>query len=354
MSYLDLTVLNDFQATTTLTNEKFIARYGMIQQAKDNMAKQNYIPPSVIDQLRTITGNRAAQIPVIKDQTVVTSTTPSFTIPANLAETDLYSFTPYDVFSGFRIYPSTFEDNMEDGVFYRNEVLKNVLQAMAVVKDDIIETQLEARKTQTLSYTTQISQGDGTFTFNAGTDTLEISKAAQKDTMFYNLRELMQANQLPGEYSMVLSPAALATNEAELLKFGANNSENKAWDRPFNAYYSDQISPSTDVFRGFLVRDGALGIMSNYPWDFRNKTTLAGKEWDITDVEMPFIMSRPNVFINKEATDATALVSSGNSNAIMTHFEEIAIWDRFYVVYRYNSDLTTRQNDIVKIKGLTT
>ena len=69
---------------------------------------------------------------------------------------------------------------------------------------------------------------------------------------------------------------------------------------------------------------------------------------------MPFIQSRPNVFINTEATDASALVASGNTNATMTHFQEMAFWDRFYVFYRYNSDLTTRQNDIVKISGLTT
>jgi hypothetical protein len=32
----------------------------------------------------------------------------------------------------------------------------------------------------------------------------------------------------------------------------------------------------------------------------------------------------------------------------------MAIWVRFYVVYRYNSDLGTRVNDIVKIQGLLT
>jgi len=70
---------------------------------------------------------------------------------------------------------------------------------------------------------------------------------------------------------------------------------------------------------------------------------------------MPFIKSRLNVYVNKEATDATSIITpTTDSNLIMTHFEEMAMWDRFYVFYRYNSDLTTRQNAIVKIAGLTT
>ena len=53
--------------------------------------------------------------------------------------------------------------------------------------------------------------------------------------------------------------------------------------------------------------------------------------------------------------NADALVGAGSdSNMIMTHFQEMAVWIRFYIVYRYNSDLTTRANDIVKLKGLTT
>ena len=63
---------------------------------------------------------------------------------------------------------------------------------------------------------------------------------------------------------------------------------------------------------------------------------------------------RANIYTDTQATDATALITGGtDSNLIMTHFEEMAVWVRFYVVYRYNSDLSTRVNDIVKIQGLT-
>ena len=358
MSFLDETVLNDFQATEA-QNEKREANYGMLNLTKDSTPSVDYVPPSVQEKLNTISSARNAVIPVMKDQTVTVTTTPGFSnIPINLGESDTYYFTAYDIFSGFREYPSTYENNQIDGAWWRQQTLRNVLKAMAVAKDDIIETILEARKTQVLSYGTQVSQGDGTFSFSEGTDTLTINKAAQKDTMFPNLNALMVANQLPGAYRIVGSPGAWVVQDTESMKYQTEQSKQLMWAQsaipPDRRYITDQISPSTDNFKGFLVRDGAIGIYENFPWDFRNGTMFAGKQWGITDVEMPYTRSRMNFFTNNEATDATAILTTADTNNKMTHFKEMALWDRFYIVYRYNSDLTTRANDIVKLVGATT
>ena len=359
MAYLDATVLNDFQAREG-TNEKFIANYGMVNLAKDSTPFADYIPPSVRERLNTISASRNAQIPVLKDQQVTVTTVPGFSnIPVNLGETDNYFFTAFDVFSGFRLYPASFENNQIDGEFYRDNIIKNVLQAMAVSKDDIIESILEQQKTQVFNFATQISQGDGTFVFDGGSDTLNINKAAQKDTMFTYLIEGMVANQLPGEYRIVTSPAGVLVSEVEAFKNREQQAVQILWSQsavsPDRRYVTNQISPASDNFKGFFVRDGAIGTIENFPWDFRNGTMFGGKEWTITSAEMPFIRSRINVYTNKEATEASSIITpTTDSNLTMTHFEEMAMWDRFYVVYRYNSDLTTRQNDIVKIAGLTT
>jgi len=359
MAYLTNTVLNDFQASEAI-NEKREANYGMLDLAKASTAFVDYVPPSVQAQLSTISASRLAKIPVMKDQTVTVTTTPGFSnIPINMGESDTYYFTAFDVFSGFRLFPASYENNQIDAAWWRDQILRNVLKGMAAAKDDIIETVLEARKTQALNYAAQVSQGDGVFTFDAGTDTLTISKAAQKDTMFTYLKELMRANQLGGDYRIVNSPGGLVTSEVEAAKYGMNNSKDILWAQsavPMDRrYVSDQLSPGSDNFTGFFVRDGAIGLYENWPFDFRNGSVIAGKEWSITDVEMPYIKSRPNVFINREATEATSIISPAtDSNLIMTHFEEMAIWDRFYVVYRYNSAIGSRPNDIVKIKGLTT
>lgn len=357
MAYLDASVLNDFQAREA-QNEKREANYGMLNLAKDSTPMVDFVPPSVQSQLSTMSGSRNAVLPVIKDQSVTVTTTPGFSnIPVNLGESGTYYFTAYDIFSGFRLYPASFENNQIDAQYYADQIMRNVLKGMATSKDNVIKTVLEARKTQQLGYTTQVSQGDGTFSFSTGTDTLTINKAAQKETMFYNLNQLMIANQLPGEYAIVTSPGGYVSNDVASALYGGQNSKNLEWQQAFmpsaNRYVSDQITTSAN-FDGYLVRKGGIGTYSNFPWDFRNGTKFAGKEWSISDVELPYIKSQANIFINKEATEATSIVSPNtDTNLTMTHFEEMAIWDRFYVVYRYNSDLSTRVNDVVKLVGAT-
>lgn len=358
MAYLTTTLLNDLQAKEA-TNEKIFKEVGQLGLALASTLSVDYVPPSIQEKLRTLPGNMLAKIPVLKDQTVTVVTTPGFNqIPSNLGETDAYSFTAYDVFSGFRFYPASFESNQMDMNFYREQILKNVLNAMAVTVDGIINTNLAARKTQVLAHVLQFSQGDGAFTFNAGTDTLEVAKAAVKEALFFNVVEMMRANGLAGNYRIVTSPAAFAVTEMLGFEYGPNASKDLRWQQAVipsdRRYVSMQLSAGNDIFSGYMVRDGAIGIYENFPWDFRSGTKIAGKEWSISDVKLPYVGMRANVYVNDEATDATALVEASDSNLIMTHFEEMALWLRFYVVYRYNSAIGTRVNDIIKIEGKTT
>jgi hypothetical protein len=246
---------------------------------------------------------------------------------------------------------------MIDSDFARATVMNNVAYQMGITVESILASQLEARKTQQLGYTTQASQGDGTFTFSTSTDTLTVNKAAQKETMFPYLQMIMDANELPGNYRIVTSRAGLAAAKAEYAKYGMNNDKNLQALGIISAdrmHESGNIAPGSDNFSGFYLRDGAIGVYENFPFDFRNGTEINGKKWSISDVELPHVKMRANIYTNSQATEATSLITSGtDSNAIMTHFEEMAIWVRFYVVYKYNSDLANRVNDIVKIVGAT-
>lgn len=358
MAYLDATMWLDFQDVNA-TNEKRFAELGIIDLVKDSTPFADYISPEARRKLEESSSLRNVQIPVMIDQQVTVLTTPGFAfIPANLEQTAQYAFIAYDVFSGFRHYPASYGNNTIDSDWARQQKMKNIAYAMGNTIEGILSTVLEARKSQVLDFTTQVSQGDGTFTFNTGTDTLEVSKAAQKETMFYNLEVLMKANELPGNYSIVTSRGGLAVQKSEALKYGADNSKNlnALGFLPMERLHeSGNITPGSNVFNGFFVRDGAIGVFENYPYDFRAGTSFAGKEWSVSDVEIPFTRMRANIYTNIEATEATALTSVGvDSNLKMTHFEEMAIWQRFYVVYRYNSNLATRANDIVKVSGLTT
>ena len=292
------------------------------------------------------------------DQTVTVVTTPGFEyIPSNLPVSDKYWFQPYDVFSGMRHYPAANDNNMVDSEFQSREVLKNVLYAMGNTIEGILLTQLDARKTQVLGSTEQVSATTGDYTFNTTPDILEVKKAAQEETMFYSLEALMAANEVGGNYRIVTNRAGLARQKAEALKYGAGNDQNLQALGFFGAdrmYESGNITSSVK-FDGYMFRDGSIGVIENFPSDFRKGVEFAGKKWSVSDMDLPFVNMRANIYTDTNATNATSLITSGtDSNLIMTHFEEMAIWSRFYVVYRYNSDLSTRVNDIVKVQGLLT
>lgn len=359
MAFLDATQWNDLQVTGA-QNEKRFAELGLVDAVKESTPfTDEFIPPAAKEALATASASRAVQIPVIKDQTVTVVTTPGFNfIPDNLPETDQFSFTAFDVFSGFRHFPAAYQNNTVSAEFARDQVMKNVAYQMGISIESILSTQLENRKTQILDNTLQVSQGDGTFTFNGGTDTLEINKAAQKETMFFNLEQLMDSNELPGNYRIVTNRAGLSVQISEAAKFGANNDKNLQalgflpMDR---VHQTGNISGGSDIFNGFFLKNGSIGMIENFPWDFAAGTEINGQKWSMSDVELPFARLRANIYTNSEATEATSLISPAtDSNLIMTHFEEMAIWMRFYVVFRFNSDLANRANDIVKIKGLTT
>jgi hypothetical protein len=170
---------------------------------------------------------------------------------------------------------------------------------------------------------------------------------------------LMQANKLGDrDYRIVTSPAGLVSSVTEARKAGPANADNLLWNQSVipqdRIYGSDQLAAGSDIFNGFFVGDGDIGLIENFPFDFRNGTEIAGKKWSITDTELPFTRMRANVFINTEATDASSIISPNtDTNLTMTTWEEMAIWHRFYIPYRYNSAIATRPQGIVKISGKT-
>lgn len=359
MGYLDVSQWNDLQVSEA-TNDKRFSELGLIDAVKASTPFVDYVPPSAKAALASTSSLRNVQIPIIKDQAVSVGITPGFNfIPDNLLESDVYTFNAVDVVSGFRFYPASFDNNMIDMEYARTQVMKNVAYAMGNTIEGLLVTTMEARKTQVLGYTTQLSQGTlgGVYTFDAGTDTLQLNKAAQQQTMFSSISEIMAANELPGDYSYVVSRAGLAVQKMESLQFGDANSRNIQALGMVGAdrmHMTGNISQGSDIFNGYALRDGSIGVFENYPYDFRNGTEINGHKWSISDVELPFCRMRANIYTNSFATNAEALISTGtDSNLTMTAGEEMAIWIRFYQVYRYNDDLANRPNDIVKLKGLT-
>lgn len=354
---LDATDLNDLQGSEAWDEKRF-SPLGLVDAVKDSTSAIDYITPSAKAAMSSLSSLRDFKIPILKDGEATVHFTPGFNnIPSNLQESDTLRYTAVDVFTGMRHYPAQYDNNQMDAEWVKARTMQRILYEAGNKIEGLITTVAEARKTQLLDGTVQVNQGDGTFTFDQADDTLKISKAAQKELLLYRAEKLMNINELPGNYRLVTNRGGMITQKAEGLKFGAANEKNlEAWnalglDR---IYETGNLDGGSDVFNGFMFRDGSLGLIENYPFDFRNGTEIDGRKWSISDIDLPYTRMRANVYVNNEATEATALVGAGrDSNLIMTHFSEMALWFRFFIPYTYNSDLATRANDVVKVKGLT-
>jgi hypothetical protein len=357
MAYIDATILVKYQSDLA-QSESRRSPLGIIDLFKRSTPFADYISPDLINKFAEFSSDRPFTIPTIIPQSPTVVTTPGFSfIPDNLTQSAEHTFVMYDVFSGFRHYPSMYANNIIKADFDLKTKLDNVLYAMANTTEGILSTTLDARKSQVMNYLEQINHnsGGGTYAFT-GADILTVDEAGQQATMFAPLDSLMTANEIGGNYAVVTSPAGLTTQKLEALNFGQANSKNvQAWGMlaAEDMHTSQNISTSA-VFDGYYVRKGAVAMYPNYPYDFREGTTVGTSEWAISDMEMPYLKHKVNVFTRTFNADASALTASGtDTNTIMSHGEEMGIWFRFVVVYRPNTLLTTITNDVVKIQGLT-
>lgn len=359
MKHLDKTTWNDLQTTEGYSEKRFY-HLGLVDAVKKSSGFVDYLLPSTIKALETMSGARSVSVPFIKDKAVVVSQTPSFDVPANLLESDTYSFTAVDIVSGFRYYPAIFENNQIDEKQYLNTVMLNVADAMGKKKEEIIAAKLEELKTQKLEFIDQSNTNVGVYNFNETTDTLEVDKDGQNSAMFANLNAIMDANELSNSYNIVTSPNGLLGSVIEAQKYGVANQSNIQWNQTLlpmdSRFQSKTISVGDGNFQGWFIGDGEIGVISNFPYDFRANTVSGTKKWEVSDVELPRLRSRCNIYSNNEATDATSMVKEGanpqDSNLKMTTFKEQLIWDRFYLVHKANSDRVNRASGVVKIKGL--
>ena len=357
MANLDATILVSYQDDLAQSESRHPA-LGIIDLVKDSTPSCDFISPDLKDAIAKFSSDRPFTFPSILSQTPVVNTTPGFSyIPSNLTESAEYTGIMYDVFSGFDHYPSLYANNAIKAEFDLKVKLENVLHAMGNTVEGILSVTLDTNKSQVMNYLEQINHnsGGGTYAFT-GADILTVNEAAQQATMFAPLSALMEANEIGGQYAIVNSPAGLINQKLEALNFGAENSKNvAAWGMiPASDMHTSHNISTSAVFDGYFVRKGEIGMYPNYPYDFREKTKVDSAEWSVSDMEMPFLKHRVNVYTDKFKSNASGLTASGtDTNTLMSHGERMGLWFRFCLVTRPNAELTTRTNGIVKIQGLT-
>lgn len=353
---LDATLLNNLQGVNTFSESRY-AELGLVDLAKNSTRAVDWISPDEVQKLAEMSSLRNMELPTIVDGEFTVTSVPGFDIPANLSTSGKNTPLAFDIFTGFRHYPALYSNNMVKGEFDLNHKMKKACYGLGKALESILAARFEARKTQVLPLgTAQVSDGSATFTFNTSTDTLEISKAAQKELMFSNLNRIAEANEIGGDYEIVTSRAGTALARNEFAKYGQNNDKNLqslGFITPDKLHETGNLSPGSNNFNGYYVRNGSIGLYENFPADFRMGTKVGSREWSISDMELPFVKMRANVHVNREPSKAEALVTAGrDTNLTMTHFEEMALWVRVIIFEEFNSDLTTRPNPIIKLAGL--
>jgi hypothetical protein len=350
--FIDFSVLNAYQDRKVQT-EKLTQRYGLIDCLKYNTPMNKVLSPTLKAHLQTVEG-RTTQYTGLKEDVITTTSVESFTIPAHLSETEQKTLTAVSIFSGFQVYPAWFQNNVVNYQEYLMNKYDEVFAAMAAAKETQIASVLSSYKNQVALDVTQINGGDGVFAFDADLDTVTCNKAAQKDMLFANLKTLARIHKITGNYNFVVNEGGFNLAMNEILKYGAANDKNLANMANMMPTIFETLGISSTGFQfvSYMLRDGAIGGVQNYPFDFRNGSTVDSKVWGIMDTPAPYIGERLNVYYNKEAVDASSLGDT-SSHLRMTTMEEWGFLDKFFLVTNYNSDLTTRVNDIFKVTGAT-
>ena len=329
--------------------------FGLNQMFLDSTPKNKILTPSMLQALQT-KQTRTVTYPALKEDVITSTSVESFTIPSNISDAEEVTITSISIFSGYKVFPAMFIDNAISREDYEMNKLEEVFKSMANAKEVQQLAFLETQKTQVWNNLTSINNGAGTYAFNTGTDTLDVDLAGQKNGFFNRLKTSFRNNDQSrmGSYSFVTNEGGLTLALDTIATLGQSNASNQ--QNGMNAipklYGSQNISGGSDQFVGFMIEDGAVGVAQNFPWEFRTAIATSDAQWGITDTNVPMLGNRINTYYNTGKADASA--EGGTlAESRMTTYEEFGFLDKFYLVSSYNSDLATRANNIVKVKGAT-
>jgi len=340
---LDLTYFNSFQVQSSQTEVRD-ERFGLIPFGKEIDMGASWLDTRYRSEMST-NADRAIDLAAIKDDVITVSTQESFNWPNNFSESEKYSVTKYTIAAGFKVPLYIWGNSMVTQQNYFDDKYKKLFRAMAKKKCEIMETFLEAQKTQVFS----VAGAPTGYSFAA--NKLTVTNAAQTFIMFDTIRTLMEQNNLNDDIAMVASYGLKhATNQ--LKPYGTNNEKNLINQMPIQTFFDGQITVGgANRFNGFVAQKGAFAMVPNFTPEFLSGANLADCAWGITNFAAPYLNEQVMVFQERAKSDNNSFSASSLTDHAMSIMMGEYFIHKFYLVQKYNSDLTTRVNDIVKIEG---
>jgi hypothetical protein len=281
----------------------------------------------------------------MKDLTTEAATEFSFDIPLNLGESASTNVTIYQFWTGFHAYKYAHAKNAISEEEYYMVKYAECDKTLAESVSAQIATIMAARRTQVLT-TTGVPSG---MAFNPTSDSLTIANALKATPFFDNLETLMTLNDMEGTYSM-LSSIGLGFILSTHKMYGAANDKNLLAQSLPSLFYDKKITaPSGSDASGYFVKDGAFALVESYPIEFLQRASVGTTaKWDIGSMNLPLAKMRPLLYEEEYKADTNS-VNSGRPTSGMTVGKKIGMGVSFAVLSSYNSDLTTRPNDVLRV-----
>lgn len=343
MAYIDESKLVAYQSKT-IQNEIKKPVLGAVDFMRAQTPKFKGLGADLKNKIENANGQTVSMISM-KELTPSVATAFSFDIPINLGESASTNVTIYQFWTGFHAYKYSHSNNALSEAEYYMEKYEESDKALAEAVSTQIATIMAARRTQLLT-TTGVPSG---MAFNTTSDSLTIANALKPTPFFDNLETLMRLNDMEGTYSM-LSSIGLGFILATHKMYGATNDKNLLAQSLPSLFYDKKITvPSGSDASGYFVKEGAFGLVESYPIEFLQRASVGTTaKWDIGSMNLPLTKMRPLLYEEDYKADTNS-VNSGRPTSRMTVGKKIGMGVSFAVLSSYNSDLSSRVNDVLRV-----
>jgi hypothetical protein len=216
--------------------------------------------------------------------------------------------------------------------------IKECDEAMALAYEALIAAYLNTNKTAKWEgYETEMG-------FSFADSILTASKEAQKDAFFANLRTQAAANNWNADQAILIANPLIGHVLNEILKYGANNDKNLAFQILPQIFTSNRVTNTTDMrFSAYMIEPGSIGSVANYKLPFREAKVVGTAKWDISNMAMPMLGDKVGLYEEVE--------KASSANGAMSWVEKYGFVYSFFFLKKYNSDTVNQVGNILKIDG---
>lgn len=350
MAYLTEVVLADIFDKFGALTDPTVTEHGAIQFAKAETSAASWFTETMKAEARNRRG-RALKLPALKPEVITPTTVESFNIPMNLSDTEKITVTFSTFFTGFQLFPYTFQDSAITPEEYIANKLIEIDEGMATAFGDLIISLLETNKSQV--WTGEGNYGAASdYNFNTTPDELEVALNAQENgTVFSDLNAQFRDNLRGGTHRLLANPS-IAAMINRMQKHGDSNDINllNTLNGIPQTFIDDNLT-NTDRWTAFMTKIGSLAIQQNFRQEsIKKEATSDGWKWGVLPSALPKLGFAPETLTRTFSADNTGLSDSGGA---VSMGEEIGFIFRVATVSSYNEDLSTRQADKLKITGKT-